>query len=276
MATAKRRRKTVQQIGEATEPRGAKSPTPVEKRKYLPIGNHVAPFRSRAGNPVLVTIWRGELGAQLFSMGEVTEMRGKSYWGTPNGRREDDHWRFLPPEDRLLPRGVHRAPWRLAAGMNRRYGSIETFLAIDTDHRLVEMLTVWPYDDGSPDEEGEQEAERFLVALLDSHEASQAEAEATRDRGEPVPVPDIAGFQCFQGLKRESMHRGIWSRHNREYYFVDSDKKHIATLEFHNGYAREASPFKLTRTIRRIMAWLDPVGEDDDDDDLAGEEWKRT
>jgi len=247
------------------------------KRKMLPIGNHVAPFRSRDGNPVLVTIWRGDIGAQLFSMGEITELRGQRFWGTPNGWREDDHWRFIPKDEALLPRGVHRAPWRLAAGMSRKEGVIETLLAIDSEHRLVEMLTVWPFKDGSPDVEGEREAELFLAALLDSHEATQAEAEATRDPNDPAPVPDVWGFQRFRTEQRERMRRGIWSRHNREYYFVDSDKKHIATLEFHNNYEREADPFELTNAMRRLMDWLDPQDDDDDDDDddLAGEEWKR-
>jgi hypothetical protein len=276
MATAKRRSTKAPKLVRDSDPAKAEIPAPKVKRKLLPSGNHVAPFRSRAGNPVLLTIMRGDFGSQLFSMGEVTEMRGHSFWGTPRGMREDDHWRYIPRDEHLLPRGVHRAPWRLAAGMSRREGLIEVFLAIDSDHCLVEMLTVWPHDDGSPDVRGEEEAQRFLEALLDSHEATQAEVEATRDPNEPAPVLDPWGFNRFKSVAPERLRRGIWSRHNREYYFVDSNKKHIATLEFHDHYEQVASPFDLTNTLRKLMNRLDPIDEsDDEDDDLPGDEWKR-
>jgi len=275
MATAKRHSKSVRKVRETREPESKRARASRDKRKMLPVGNHLAPFRSRAGNPVIVVIWRGDYGARLFAMGEVTEMRGAQFWTNPRGARMDDRWKYIPQDERLLPRGVHRAPWRVPAGLYRGDGVVETFLAIDSEHRLVEMLQVRPFDDGTPDKAGEAEAERFLAALLDSHEATQAEAEAARDPNDPAPVPDSWGFCRFSA---ELPSRGIWSRHNHEYYFVDSDKKHIATLEFHNGYERTACPFDLTRTIRRIMAWLDPRGEDDDDDDdddRAAEAWKR-
>lgn len=270
MATAKRRGGKALKLVRDSASAAAEMPARKETRKILPGGNHVAPFRSRAGNPMIVVIWRGDHGNQLFALGEVTEMRGAEYWLTPAGRSFDDHWKYIPRDEHLLPRGVHRAPWRIVAGRDAMF---ETFLAIDSEHRLVEMLNVRRLEDGSPDDEGEAEAQRFLVALLDSRDATLAEEEAARDPADPAPVPDSWGF-CR--ISRKMPRRGIWHRHNSEYYFVDSDKRHIATLEFHNHYEREASPFDLTRTMRRLMAWLDPQGEDDDDDDdLAGDEWKR-
>jgi len=242
--------------------------SPLPAVKMLRTGNHVAPFRSRAGNPVLLVIWRGDAGAQLFAMGEVTAMQAYEFWTSTRGKRSGDHLTFIPADERLLPRGVHRAPWRIGGRYDPK---CEVLLAIDGQHRLVEMLTI------EPGEASEQEAVRFLLALLDTQEETEAELEAARDANDPRPLPYFRGAHTLIPRDHEGRKvRGIWSCYNRTFFFVTGAGAHAATLEFHGSFEQSASLFGLTRLLRRLMVWLDPSGTSiDDDDDLSGDEWKR-
>lgn len=231
-----------------------------DRPKWLPPGVHVAPFRSRAGHPVLVTIWSPGL---LFAMAEVLDASGRVFWMWPVVKQLDDHWKLIPDEKQLLPRGVHRAPWRMSSGAARTQAPV--FVAIDSQHRLVEMLGIEP---GDP--ELEAEAQRTLSALLDAHDECEKAAEAERGPDDPIPVLDSWGF-----IRMNKPCPGIWSRHNREFYFVDSEHRHCATLEFHNGASQRINVFRIVRAANRIMHLIDPDAGDEDDGDDDAEEWKR-
>jgi len=71
--------------------------------------------------------------------------------------------------------------------------------------------------------------------------------------------------------------RGIWRTSNQEYHFVNGAREHIATLQFHGAYAACTSPFTLVRTLRRLLAWLDPRAADaagDEGDEEPGDSWQ--
>ena len=110
----------------------------VRTRKRFPEGAYVAPFKSRAGLPVVVSIWSGGV---LYHMAEVREVRGsRRRWFS----REDwpaECWMFVPHEERLLARGVYCAPWleEIAYRTN-----VPALIAVDRQHRLIATMAVEP------------------------------------------------------------------------------------------------------------------------------------
>lgn len=241
-------------------PVGAAVPRPA-RLKYLTGGVHVAPFLSREYHPMLVSI---EPGGRLSAIAEATVGTGRSFVflrsdGDQAQPAESWVFRYGIERRRSLPRGVHRAPWRIRyRGEDRA-----AFVAIDAGARLVEMMFAEP---GT-----EAEVERTLWALLEAQEEGEAAEEAARS----ITGPDGTVWST-SGRRRGVYHIPFATEPNVFYLVaVTSDERilEVADRVFLDDYSEE---------VQRLYDRLDsedpkPFGDDDDDDeddDDAGEEWK--
>ena len=271
MATKSRKRSVVAE-NQAAEPETRPARKNRPRLNRLAPGVHVAPFLSLRGDPVLIDIsWDGTLWgtAEVTRVANATFLEFQYHGGDElwMPRPVDEaHWAFR--QRKLLPRGVHRAPFVIGASMRYHAPQASAFLAIDGAHRLVAMLAVAPPAEREPPtEQAEAEAMRTLTAVLEAHEAREADAtEAAIAAGDPVP--DFAGTHTFKPDRS-----GVWTRQGRDYLFVDSKLRHAATLRLADWVPKEIDALRLSATVRRLMRTVDPARDDDDDDD-GDEAWK--